>query len=245
MGTESLKLMIETLFLNLVVSLLWQTIRLEVSYSQWKGQTERDHWRNWSFRPTSSWRKIHLSKDHFNYCLQSCHTRWSHYQPRLYTPPFLTCNQGNLFKVNGAKNLRDKRQITTTFAVKATWEFYPIKLIYTEKPRNVCLQNVSFPRSFHVRYTENYRSNQLKATEHFEKVILPYLDQTKENMGYSKVQMSLVIMDMFKEQVNNETRELCARNNCEIVIAPHNLTNRFQPLDFSGLRSAKTYVSEM
>ena len=162
-----------------------------------------------------------------------------------YTPLSYVSPRKYLFKVNGAKNLHDKRQITTNFAVRATWEFYPIKLKYTEKPRDVCLQNVSFPRSFHVRYTENYWSNQLKAAEHFEKVILPYLDQTKENMGYSKMQMSLVIMDTFKEQVNNETRELCTRNNCEIVIAPHNLTNRFQPLDFSGCRSAKTYVSEM
>ena len=73
-----------------------------------------------------------------------------------YTPLPYVSPRKYLFKVNGAKNLHDKRQITTTFAVRATWEFYPIKLIYTEKPRDVCLQNVSFPRSFHVRYTENY-----------------------------------------------------------------------------------------
>ena len=33
-------------------------------------------------------------------------------------------------------------------------------------------------------YTENHLPNQLNATEHFEKVIFPDLDQIKENMVY-------------------------------------------------------------
>ena len=43
--------------------------------------------------------------------------------------------------------------------------------------------------------------------------------------------MSLVIMDKFKEQDNDKMRKFCAKNFCEIVNVPHNLTNKFQPLD--------------
>ena len=84
----------------------------------------------------------------------------------------------------------------------------------------------------------------MKATEHFEKVIFPYLDQNKENMGCPKEQMSLVIMDTFKGQENSDLRELCARNKCEIVIVPHNLNNKCQPLDLSVNKASKAYVSE-
>ena len=114
--------------------------------------------------------------------------------------------------------------------------------IYTRKSKR-CLPNVEFPRSFHLTYTKNYWLNQLKATKHFEKVIFPYLYQIIENMIFPKDQMLLVIMDTFKGQGNDDLRELCANNNCEIVIILHNLTNKFHPLDLS-IRTAKEFISE-
>ena len=46
-------------------------------------------------------------------------------------------------------------------------------------------------------------------------------------------------MDTFEGQDNKEMKRLCAKNNCELVIVPHNLTNKFQPLDISINQSAK------
>ena len=37
--------------------------------------------------------------------------------------------------------------------------------------------------------------------------------------------------------------KLCTKNNCELVIVPHNLTNKFQPLDISINQVAKKFVS--
>ena len=62
-------------------------------------------------------------------------------------------------------------------------------------------------------------------------------------MANPKEQMSLVVMDTFKGQENDDLRELCAKNNCEIVVIPHNLTNKFQPLDLSVKKAAKANVS--
>ena len=130
-----------------------------------------------------------------------------------------------------------------TFAVSATGGFLPMQIIYTIKTTR-CLPDVEFPLSFHDTYTEHHWSNQLKATKHFEKVIFPYLDQIKKNMAYPKEQMSLVIIDTFKGQNNDDLRELCAKNNCDVVIIPHNLPYKFQPLDVSINKAAKAYISK-
>ena len=36
---------------------------------------------------------------------------------------------------------------------------------------------------------------------------------------------------------------LSTKNNCEMVIIPHNLTNKFQPLDISVNQAAKKIIS--
>ena len=152
------------------------------------------------------------------------------------------------FNMKGAKHVPikgvdDKRQITATFAVSASGNFLLMQLIYALETKR-CLPKFTFPRSFHVTYTKSHWSNQVKVTEHFEKVVFPFLDQIKEHMGYPKEQMSLVIMDTFKGQDNDELRKLCMSNNCEVVIVPHKLTNKFQPLDLSINKATKAFISE-
>ena len=63
----------------------------------------------------------------------------------------------------------------------------------------------------------------------------------KEN-GYPEEHYSLIIMDTFKGQDNDRLRELCSENYCEVVIFPHSLTNKFQPLGISVYKSAKTFI---
>ena len=50
-------------------------------------------------------------------------------------------------------------------------------------------------------------------------------------------------MDTFKGQDNEEMKRLCAKNDFELAIVPHNLTNKFQPLDISINQSAKKFIS--
>ena len=56
--------------------------------------------------------------------------------------------------------------------------------------------------------------------------------------------MSLVIMNAFKGQENIVLKELCTTNLCEIVIVPHNLRFKFQPLDISVNKAAKSFISD-
>ena len=129
--------------------------------------------------------------------------------------------------------------------MSAVGDFFPMQLIYTGSTKR-CLLNVHFPCDFRVRFTKNYWSNMEKAVDHFEKVIFPFFQKTKDKHRYPKQQMSLVIMNTSKGQDNEVPKELCAKKFCEDVIIPHNLTNKFLPLSFdvSVNKAVKTFISE-
>ena len=64
----------------------------------------------------------------------------------------------------------------------------------------------------------------------------------KEEKGYPKAQQSLIIMDTFKGQDNNTLKELCSQNNCKIVVVPHNLTSKLEPLNINVNKAAKSFM---
>ena len=66
----------------------------------------------------------------------------------------------------------------------------------------------------------------------------------REN-GYPEEQYALIIMDTFKGQDNDRLRKLCSENYCEVAIVPHNLTNKFQPLDIGVNKAAKAFIQNM
>ena len=108
-------------------------------------------------------------------------------------------------------------------------EFLPIQVIYEGKTR--CLSKYTFPVNFNITFSENHWSNTEKAISFFKKVVIPYFKNIRQFKGYSNEQVSLVIMDFFKGQDNEEVAKLCRENNFALIIVPHNLTNKFQPLD--------------
>ena len=161
--------------------------------------------------------------------------------------PLCYVNTGKYtFSFKGSKNVPikgvdDKRQITATFGVSSTGEFLPIQLIYTGTTAR-CLPKYVFPKSFSVGYTVNHWSNTEKSVEFFEDIIFPYFEKVKKEKELPMEQHSMVIMDTFKGQDNDTLKELCFKNNCEIVIVPHNLTHKFQPLDISVNKAAKAFI---
>ena len=64
----------------------------------------------------------------------------------------------------------------------------------------------------------------------------------KRENGYPEEQYALMIMDTFKDQDNDRLRERCSENYCEVAIVLHNLINKFQPLDITVNKAAKTYL---
>ena len=117
-------------------------------------------------------------------------------------------------------------------------EFLPVQVIYEGKtPR--CLPSYTFHENFNIGFSNNHWSNNEKAISFFKKVLFPYFKNVHETKGYPNEQMSLVIMDTFKGQDNEQLAKLCCENNCVLIIVPHNLNNKFQPMDITFNKPAK------
>ena len=54
--------------------------------------------------------------------------------------------------------------------------------------------------------------------------------------------MSLIIMDTFTGQDKDVIFVLCEKHVCQVVIVLHNLTNKFQPLDITVNKPAKSFI---
>ena len=124
------------------------------------------------------------------------------------------------------KRCCDKHQITTAFTVSAAVAFLPTQLIY-EGATERCLPKCKFPKKFNVTYKKYHWLNLEICVDLFEIIILPYLRAKKIELGCRQEQFSLIIMDTVKDQDNEEIKSLCLEDNCELVIVPHNLTNKF------------------
>ena len=51
-------------------------------------------------------------------------------------------------------------------------------------------------------------------------------------------------MDTFEGQDNDALKKLFAETNCDLLIVPHNLTNKSQPLDLSVNKVGKSYTQD-
>ena len=68
------------------------------------------------------------------------------------------------------------------------------------------------------------------------------MEDTKRSKSYPLEQHASTIMDTFRGQDNDALKKLCAENNCDVVIVPHNSTNKSQPLDLSVNKAAKSFI---
>ena len=54
--------------------------------------------------------------------------------------------------------------------------------------------------------------------------------------------MSLIFMDTFKGRDNDVILDLCVKHMCHVLIVPHNLKNKFKPLDITVNKPAKSFI---
>ena len=206
------------------------------------GQTKRYNWKSRTFQEVPRGRKTYFPKKNvqcqisLEFVLNLDQTPLPYVSPGKYT--FLSKGSKNV----PIKDLDDKRQITATFVVTTTGPFLPIQLIYQGKSKRYLLK-FTFPSDFPVTFTANHWSNLEKCEDLFNVIIFPYLSAKKKELGYLEEQRSLIIMDTFKGQDNEKMKRLSTKNNCELIIVPHNLTNQFQPLDISVNQAAKKIIS--
>ena len=79
---------------------------------------------------------------------------------------------------------------------------------------------------------KNHWSNEEKAIELIEKVLLPYVKNKEKELDLPSTKKWLLIADMFKEQLTDKVRSLIEKHG-KMVPVPHNMTNYFQPLNLT------------
>ena len=94
-----------------------------------------------------------------------------------------------------------------------------------------------------LQFSPNHWLNLEKFEDLFKVIISLNFSAQKKEVGHPEDQRSLIIMDTFKDSDNKEMKRLCPKNNCELVIVLHNLTNKFQPLNISINQSANKFMS--
>ena len=157
--------------------------------------------------------------------------------PLSYVSPGKYTFDVKVVKTVPIRGTDDKRQITSPFAISMPGEFLPIQVIYEGKTTRFYLSTL-FLRTSDVTFSENQWSNTEKAISFFKK--FPHFKNVRQTKGYPNEQMGLVIMNTLVGNDNEEVAKLCRENNCVLIIIPHNLTYKFQPLDISFNKHAKS-----
>ena len=73
--------------------------------------------------------------------------------------------------------LGDKRQITAVLACTLSGKFLPPQVIYSGKTSH-CLPTFSFPKTWHITFTENHWANEITTINYINKILLPYIKDT-------------------------------------------------------------------
>ena len=151
--------------------------------------------------------------------------------PMSYVIPGKYTFDVNHVKTVLIKGIYDKCQITTTFAFSMSGGFLPIQAIYEGKTTRYLLKCV-FPENFDIQFlkiigtiSENHWSNTEKTISFLKKAVFPLFKNVCQIKYYPNEQVSIVIMDTFKGQDNEEVAKRCCENNCVLIIVRHNLTN--------------------
>ena len=92
--------------------------------------------------------------------------------------------------------IEDKREITALLAVTATGTLLSPQLIYQGKI-NGCHPKISFPANWNITHSESHRSTEATMLEYIDKIIVPYVVETRKRLELADDQPALAIFDVF------------------------------------------------
>lgn len=135
----------------------------------------------------------------------------------------------------------DKRQVTAVLAGSMAGDFLPPQIVYQGKT-NRCLPHVDFPVGWHVTYSANHWCNEITMKDYLNKIILPYVKQTRKELMLAVDHPAVVIFDNFKAQCTSELLKILDDNSINVILIPANCTDRLQPLDISVNKAVKEFL---
>ena len=78
--------------------------------------------------------------------------------------------------------------------------------------------------------------------EYIELIVLPYIRQTRKELGLSDKHPALAIFDVFRGQTTEAIYDILEQNNIFVVKIPANCTDRLQPMDLSVNKAVKDFM---
>ena len=132
----------------------------------------------------------------------------------------------------------DKCQITAVFAGTMSGESLPPQIIYKGKTSK-CLPPTESPQDWHGTFTDNHWSNEATMITYLQRVLFPYIQQKRSQLGLPTDFPALVIFDGFKAQCTKTILAMLKDEHIHIAIIPANCTDRLQPLDISVNKAVK------
>ena len=73
--------------------------------------------------------------------------------------------------------------------------------------------------------------------EYIDHIVLPYINEKREELKLASNYSALLTFDNFKAQCTPGILTLLNQNNINVVLVPANCTNRLQPMDLSVVKS--------
>ena len=120
-------------------------------------------------------------------------------------------------------------------------ELLPFQLVYTGKT-NRCHPTYEFPLDWQIVHTENHWSNEQTMIKYIDKIIVPFVDRKREELGLEDDHAALAVFDHFKGQLTDKIRECLERNHIHSVLIPAVYTGKLQPMDISVNKVVKSFL---
>ena len=117
-----------------------------------------------------------------------------------------------------------------------------MQLIYEGNTKR-CLPDFDFPRNFNVTLTKTIGLTWRKLLRILEKSFFHTYRKPKINIT-PKTECLYLLWKLLKVKITRFLKSCLQKSFCEVLIVPHNITNKFQPLDISVNKVAKSFISE-
>ena len=126
----------------------------------------------------------------------------------------------------------DKREVTVLMSVTASGILLPFQVIYLGKAIG-CHAKVTFPNDWNITQSDSHWSTESTMLEFIDKVIVPYVTQTREKLQLASDQPALALFDIFKAHCCESVLEKLHQHHIHQLFIPAGCTGELQPLDLT------------
>lgn len=126
----------------------------------------------------------------------------------------------------------DKREITVVMTITASGLLLPFQVIYQGKTVG-CHAKVTFPHEWNITQSDSHWSTESTMLEFVDKVIVPYVKQTRDELQLPSDHPALALFDVFKAHRCESLLDKLRQNHIHQVFIPAGCTGELQPLDVS------------